>query len=329
MPCCHPFQAFDTGNLTENGKKDYIICSHFTTQMLDVQRANKPVNLAKAPFKKVNGRLFLVDPVQVPCGKCVGCRMSKAKDWKIRNCLELQEHKEAWFVTLTYDNGHVPFNENGELTLVKRDLQLFFKRLRKYIGPFRYFACGEYGTSEHGTRRPHFHMILYGHLEGFRLQGPNRFICDTISQAWDKGLHLVETVTPGSVAYVCGYVEKKQLDPNWYEYPVKPFVLMSRRPGIGMTYIEKHMDSIKSTQKVYGLFNDGMKGSEYVLPRGFKNKLSGELWYEEAKAAAQEAGETLRETMRHVYRMMDDPSLNDIMEQAAERRLANMRKVSL
>lgn len=56
----------------------------------------------------------------------------------------------------TYLFGDIPY-------LRKRDLQLFFKRLRKYYAKItdsklRYFACGEYGPVHY---RPHFHILLY------------------------------------------------------------------------------------------------------------------------------------------------------------------------
>lgn len=52
--------------------------------------------------------------------------------------------------------GYVPY-------LRKRDLQLFFKRLRKLLSAYgdekiRYFACGEYGPVHF---RPHFHFLLF------------------------------------------------------------------------------------------------------------------------------------------------------------------------
>ena len=60
------------------------------------------------------------------------------------------------FLTLTYDDDHLP--PNG--SLVKSDLQKFFKRLRKNSGKkMAYFACGEYGEQ---TARCHYHVILFG-----------------------------------------------------------------------------------------------------------------------------------------------------------------------
>ena len=84
--------------------------------------------------------------------------------------LELQYHDSAYFVTLTYDDFHIPKAyypdpETGEVhtsyTLCKRDFQLWMKRLRKKFSDdkIRFFACGEYGGQ---TKRPHYHAIVFG-----------------------------------------------------------------------------------------------------------------------------------------------------------------------
>lgn len=91
--------------------------------------------------------------IQVPCGRCLGCRLDHAKMWSDRCMLELQDHDEAYFVTLTYDDQHVTLSDENAATLVKSDLQNFFKRLRKDGQKIRYFACGEYGEN---TFRPHY-----------------------------------------------------------------------------------------------------------------------------------------------------------------------------
>ena len=112
--------------------------------------------------------------LQVPCGQCIGCRIDRSRQWANRCMLELQYHDSAYFVTLTYDDLHVPKAyypdpDTGEahqsLTLCKRDFQLWMKRLRKRFSDdkIRFFACGEYGGSTH---RPHYHAIVFGlHLD--------------------------------------------------------------------------------------------------------------------------------------------------------------------
>ena len=82
----------------------------------------------------------------VPCGRCIGCRIDKARDWSVRIMCESYMSTSSWFLTLTYDNEHM-----NSLSLVKSDLQDFITRLRYEVRKYdpnvrlRYFACGEYG----------------------------------------------------------------------------------------------------------------------------------------------------------------------------------------
>ena len=122
--------------------------------------------------------MYRKDVMMIPCGQCTGCKLRKRKDWSTRMELEAYSHdKESiWFITLTYDDEHVPTQdtETGEIfkggvnvwrdaserprtvqTLSVEDVQLFMKRLRKAVsGPLRYFLVGEYGDN---TSRPHYH----------------------------------------------------------------------------------------------------------------------------------------------------------------------------
>ncbi|AXH74217.1 MAG: replication initiator protein [Microviridae sp.] len=84
----------------------------------------------------------------IKCGQCMECRLAYSREWAIRITHEAAMHDRNCFLTLTYDNDHLP--AHGQL--VKSDLQKFFKRLRHHFN-FKYVACGEYGDRR---RRPHF-----------------------------------------------------------------------------------------------------------------------------------------------------------------------------
>lgn len=168
------------------------------------------------------------DPILLPCGKCLGCQMDKAKEWTLRCRLEIQQHKATVFVTLTYDAEHLP----DDRQLNKEHLQLWLKRLRKALGakrPIRFFACGEYGED---NKRPHYHALLFGASEADRA---------TIDRTWGMGRTQCVAVTPARVAYVAGYVQKK-LDGIHDTKKRPPFIQMSRRPGIG-GHARKHSTS--------------------------------------------------------------------------------------
>ena len=89
--------------------------------------------------------------VQVPCGNCIGCRLDYSRQWANRCYLESLGSKNVYFITLTYDDEHLPVGKFGNNTLVPDDLKKFLKDLRRYysyhykLDNIRYFACGEYG----------------------------------------------------------------------------------------------------------------------------------------------------------------------------------------
>lgn len=83
------------------------------------------------------------EPITIPCGKCIGCRLAHSRAWAVRCVHESTLHEHNCFLTLTFDDDHLPSDHSVHV----RDVQLFLKRLRKSLGDVkvRFFACGEYG----------------------------------------------------------------------------------------------------------------------------------------------------------------------------------------
>lgn len=199
------------------------------------------------------GASFSGVPIRVPCGQCIGCRLEKSRQWAMRCVHEAQLHKDNIFVTLTYDDKHLP--PGG--SLVKRDLQLFMKRLRHTYQGVRFYACGEYG--EH-TFRPHYHAILFNcavtdpvlYKRNDANPEQNLYSSATLNGIWDAGMCLFGAVTFDSAAYVARYCLKKVTGDgakSHYErvsttgevYDLVPeFTVMSRRPGIGSGWFAKY-----------------------------------------------------------------------------------------
>lgn len=189
--------------------------------------------------------------IHVPCGQCIGCRLDYSRQWAQRCYHELSLYDKNCFITLTYDDDHVPWSsKTGEQTLFKRDLQLFWKSLRKKIGKFRYFACGEYGDD---TYRPHYHAIIFGfdfpdkQLFKCNRNGDYLYISDLLFETWKKGQCLVGNANYDTAAYVARYVVKKLNGPlgkEKYEGIEKEFVVMSRRPGIGRYWYDKYKSDL-------------------------------------------------------------------------------------
>lgn len=156
-----------------------------------------------------------------PCGKCTGCRVNKRRKWVARMLLEACLHPRVWFVTLTYEDLHLP----PDRAVSKRELQLFVKRLRKALGVerLRYFGVGEYGER---FGRPHYHLTVYG---GDRADFP-----DLVKAAWSKGFVHVALATPDTMAYVAQYTLKKNTvaTRKREDGRTPEFQLMSRRPGL-------------------------------------------------------------------------------------------------
>lgn len=165
----------------------------------------------------------LVESFFLDCGGCLSCRIAKQRDLAVRAMHEsvLWPEDQAWFVTLTYNDEHLP--PGG--TLEPRDLTLFLKRFRKRHGAgIKYLGCGEYG--ENGTLRPHYHLCLWGHSFTDRKRwkltypkfpgGPRYWLYRSadLERAWSTksgpiGHAWLGKLTHSSAAYVASYTTKK------------------------------------------------------------------------------------------------------------------------
>lgn len=327
MSCNHPNKAFWSGSYTETGKKDYIICPGTDGDVLNINVARKRGHTVTtlAPLMSVGSNTFITEPLAIPCGACVGCRMDRAKQWKIRLAHECQCYPEdqVHFITLTYRDSCLP-NIDGSPCLKKEDIQDFMNNLRNPAygvhRQFRYFCCGEYGT----LGRPHYHAILFGPLNDLVPFAPGgRCHSKALEKAWPFGLSEAAQVHPNMLAYVAGYVEKKQADPLWDTYPVKPFLMMSTRPMIGYRYIER----IKGDDRhVYGNFG---KVHHASIPRAYLKKLEDEEWMPAFKEESQRlAKESLTTSLGAVGITCQD-ELGNIKDNANLSRLEKLRSLKL
>lgn len=221
-------------------------------------------------------------PLILPCGRCFGCRLDRSKMWAIRCMHERQMHDVSSFVTLTYDDSHLPIG--GSLNY--SHFQKFMKRLRKWHGGnVRYYMCGEYGET---TWRPHFHACLFGVYFGDRKvfktggSGHTLYTSDQLSKLWSAGHASIGDVTFESAAYVARYVMKKitgdralehytRVDPLTGEvFQLTPeFAHMSLNPAIGKTWFAKfHSD-------VFGVGKDrvNIHGRSFKPPKYYDKLL--------------------------------------------------------
>lgn len=179
-------------------------------------------------------------PVYVPCSKCYVCKNKRIAAWAFRLKYHARVNPLAYFVTLTYNTEHVPITKNGYLTVRQKDLQNFFKKLRRNHPkdgyPISYYAASEYGTKH---SRPHYHIILFGCND------------QEITKAWTTdgrtnteiqalGDIYFGTVEGGSIGYVLKYICKPP-EPKKHarddREPTKSY--MSK--GIGKNYLSDAM----------------------------------------------------------------------------------------
>lgn len=169
---------------------------------------------------------------------------------------ESKLHAKNSFLTLTYNNEHLP--RDG--SLVPRHLTLFLKRLRDRLSvhgvKFRFFGCGEYGDQ---YQRPHYHLILFGFdppdklLYKYNSRDEPIYSSAFLDEVWTHGDVRIGSVTFDSAAYVARYslkkVSKVERERGHYvvydsdglvHERVPEFSRMSLKPGIGSGYFEKY-----------------------------------------------------------------------------------------
>lgn len=196
--------------------------------------------------------------MSLACGRCLGCRLERSRQWAVRVMHEASLQEENCFVTLTYDDEHVP----ADGSMRYGDFQKFMKRLRRrfFSSRVRFFACGEYGEN---LGRPHFHAILFG--VDFRAdrrywrKSESGFRCDrspSLETLWPFGSSEVGDVSFESAAYVARYALKKvtgdladehyktvDRDTGEVTWREPECVHMSLKPGIGAGWFDKfHQD---------------------------------------------------------------------------------------
>lgn len=220
------------------------------------------------PFKK--------DTQPLPCGKCPYCLSRRANNWVFRTMQHAKVAQSSLWVTLTYEQPNM--TEKNFMTLSKKSLQNFFKRLRKLYPPtqeIKYYACGEYGSK---TQRPHYHAIIFN--------------CDKeeIEKAW-KGTFIsvsqqtgeISTVINGDVyfdvlnentaMYTAKYINKPHKIPAFKgDDRLKEFQLFSKK--LGLNYLTPQ--TIKFHQEDISRLYVTVQGHKKALPRYFRLKIYDE-----------------------------------------------------
>lgn len=202
------------------------------------------------------------------------CLGNRRTEWAFRLNEEMKVATTGHFLTLTYADEYVPVTEDGELTLSKKDIRDFIKRLRwniylEWMNTFtseeivlkwplkrptiKYYLTGEYGTETH---RPHYHAITFN---------VSQEIMRDMANIWKKGNIKIGTVTPLSINYVTKYLISDIEDTSTKE---KTFSWMSNK--IGEHYLEANHKLHKNLKRDYAINQNGQKTR---LPRYYKDKI--------------------------------------------------------
>lgn len=227
MPCFFPMQA--TFSVREDGKKE-------------IRFSNANARL----FKKGLTLPTFTDNISLPCGRCMGCRLERSRQWAVRCVHESKCFEDNCFVTLTYAPEFLP--PDGSLD--RKQVQDFLKRLRFKFkeSKIRVFYCGEYGDK---LSRPHYHICLFNFdfKDRVKWKKVNDFwyyTSDTLASLWPFGHSTVCDFSFETAAYVARYCTKKisgSAAKEHYGVRTPEFLGMSLKPGIGRSWYDKYAKS--------------------------------------------------------------------------------------
>lgn len=271
MPCFHPLQASFT--LGDSGKKKLNFSSRASSVAAEAFVKGSKLSFSNIQF--------------IPCGKCMGCRLERSRQWAVRCMHEASMFEDNCFLTLTYSPENVP----ADGSLDKSVYPAFMKRLRECYSDFRmkYFMCGEYGEQ---LGRPHYHSCLFGFdfpdkKPWKRVSGGMLYVSAELERLWKLGFCTIGSLTFDSAAYVARYCTKKingDMADAHYQGRQPEFSLQSNKPGIGASWYDKwKRDCFPSDYLV-------VNGAKCKPPRYYEKKLEKEdpLLFEAIKLARVE-----------------------------------------
>lgn len=275
MTCFYPIKALKTWSHAEHKWKVKIIGPE---EFYELENRKNPIK-----FEEI---------FNLPCGKCIGCRLDYAREWANRCMLEAKQYEFNEMLTLTYDEENLPITTTEEVaegvkiyaTLVKKDVQDFLKRLRQHWlreynwQGIRFYMCGEYGEK---FGRPHYHILLFNfpvydkEFLTTNKKGFDQMTSKTIEKLWGKGRISLCPVTWETCSYVARYIMKKQTGNEIAKSmeergQIQEYVCMSRNPGIAKDYFDKHKNEIYLTDEIFLSTN---KGIQKVKPSRYFDKL--------------------------------------------------------
>lgn len=237
--CNKPLKAYSIG-LKPNGKQNIV----FNRKDL-------------LPYQLANAK-----EIELPCGRCIACRIAKTAQWGMRAEHEAKFHDDNCFITLTYAPENLPNS------LVKRPLQLFIKRLRKALKhvKIKYIASGELGDN---YDNPHYHICTFGFdppdkQKLFEKEGKTYYTSKFIESLWGYGFVMISDLNYNTARYTAKYAIKKELGVKEKTRPAEFFVCSQ---GIAEAHVNKYAKDMATKGSTY------VNKSGCALPRYYKEKI--------------------------------------------------------
>jgi len=191
--------------------------------------------------------------LDLPCNRCIGCRLKHSREWGIRCMHESKMHEENSFLTLTFSpEGLAAACPNGSVS--KEHIRRFMKDLRnklRFLRPgleVKYYGCGEYGDQ---FGRPHYHICLFGYdfpdkrYFGKSFKGFSRYISKSLDDIWSYGNCSIGDLCLETASYTARYCLKKisgAMSKAHYGERHPEFSAVSKHPGIGYSWYQKWFD---------------------------------------------------------------------------------------
>lgn len=216
----------------------------------------KPVILSSNPKEG-----YTDQKLDLPCGKCLHCRINRTREWAIRASHEaaLYPADQNHFVLLTYNDENLPADGGLNKIHVKK----FLDRLRadaawKGIKSPRTFGCGEYGSK---TSRPHYHINIFGLPLDDRVYLKNLkqnklYTSQYLTKKWQLGAVTLSPFSHLTAQYTAKYIikalwaEDSQVGGEEGEarqqLPPEARIATSTHPGLGAQFLDRYAESIVS-----------------------------------------------------------------------------------
>lgn len=271
------------------------------------------------------------------CGQCLPCRINRRRIWTHRLMLESMMHEGSCFVTLTYDDAHIP--SDGSLS--PRLMQLWIKKLRRYFSDrkVRYYLVGEYGEGGYSrVVNPHYHMALFGVAQHefpyqfwfLNKKGQEIYKSDELwsDEKGPKGSVEVRELCQDTCQYICGYIMKKLTnvkDPKVADQLAglhPEFCRMSRRPGIGVSAMDVVAGSFMSTPQGCDEGEDVPKslrhgGKLWPIGRFLTKKLRIKTFRDDKEMSTKIWNDRRPELMREFVEMLEKGKYISFAEKSA------------